>query len=97
MTGNDTVGGLQLEVVALRIRTVKDLGGKDKTHLLIIVKDEMGDELFSEVKPMTVLGRLFQAYCQKQKLNPKTMRFFKTSEGSADGRLFSSMTTSLFG
>jgi hypothetical protein len=70
MTGKDSVGGLQFEVIPLKVRTLGNLDNQaDPTHLSIKVKNPQGDEMHFKMKPTTTLSKLMDAFCQRENLS----------------------------
>eukprot|EP01112_Ceratiomyxa_fruticulosa_P024240 TRINITY_DN977_c0_g2_i1.p1 TRINITY_DN977_c0_g2~~TRINITY_DN977_c0_g2_i1.p1 ORF type:complete len:100 (-),score=18.01 TRINITY_DN977_c0_g2_i1:127-426(-) len=48
---------------------------KSKDHISLRVQSQDGGEVFFKIKRVTQLSKLMDAYCQRQGINPNSVRF----------------------
>mmetsp|Transcript_15117 Transcript_15117/g.25881 ORF Transcript_15117/g.25881 Transcript_15117/m.25881 type:complete len:96 (+) Transcript_15117:139-426(+) len=54
---------------------VKDEEKKEQVHINLKVKSQDGGEIYFKIRRQSPLGKLMDAYCQRQGVQPGSMRF----------------------
>lgn len=48
---------------------------KDEDTLQLVIKDQLGEEVFFRVKPQTTMGKMFEAYAKRRGVERSVLRF----------------------